>query len=236
MDIKTELNYFRQQLQAQADPTRAEGEKRYLKSDLKFYGLSVPRLEKLIKAWLKEHADTPIDELVTLAEKLWESDYHEEKSLAVFMLVHRAKKLTLAHMPFIEKMMHEVNTWAHLDEIAVHIVGNMIETDPKTLDYLTGWAKSDNFWVRRTAILAQVLQFRRGEGNFELFAQIAAPMFQEGSGWSKEERFFIRKAIGWALRELAPKQPKLVYNFVQQYKDVMSGLTFREATRKLPSQ
>lgn len=96
----------------------------------------------------------------------------------------------------------------------------MIETDPKTLDYLTGWAKSDNFWVRRTVILAQVLQFRRGEG----------------SDWSKEERFFIRKAIGWALRELAPKQPKLVYNFVQQYKDVMSGLTFREATRKLPSQ
>ncbi|MBZ0309269.1 MAG: DNA alkylation repair protein, partial [Anaerolineae bacterium] len=217
MDYAAELSYFKQELQELADPARAVSEKKYLKSALQFYGVSVPKLEKLIKTWLREHKAASIDDLLKLAEKLWDSAYHEEKSLAVFMLVHRANNLTLAHLPFIEKMMGEVNTWAHLDEIAVNLVGNLIDSDPRTLDFLTEWAKSDNFWIRRTAILAQVLQFRRGEGNFDLFSKIVVPMFQEGKHWSKEERFFIRKAIGWALRELAPKRPEIVYNFVQQY-------------------
>lgn len=77
--------------------------------------MSVPKLEKLIKTWLKEPKEASIDDLLKLAEKLWDSRYHEEKSLAVFMLVHRAKNLTLAH----------------LDEIAVNLVGNLIESDPE---------------------------------------------------------------------------------------------------------
>ena len=59
-------------------------------------------------------------------------------------------------------------------------------------------------------------------------------MFQGGTDWSKEERFFIRKAIGWALRELAPRRPELVYDFLKTYHHQMSGLTFKEGSRKLP--
>jgi 3-methyladenine DNA glycosylase AlkD len=65
---------------------------------------------------------------------------------------------------------------------------------------------------------------------------MAVPMFNEGQGWSKDERFFIRKAMGWALRELATCQPEWVLRFVQKYQSEMAGLTYREATRKLPPE
>ncbi len=61
-------------------------------------------------------------------------------------------------------------------------------------------------------------------------------MLDEGKNWSKEERFFIRKAVGWSLREIANVEPEVAFNFVNRYKHNMSGLTFREATRKLSAK
>lgn len=236
MNIESEIAAFRQQLQALADPHRAEGEKAYLKSPLDFYGLTVPALDRIASQWSKEHRQTGITDVVALAGRLWDSTYHEEKSLAIMLLQHRRKELTLEHIPLVEKMIGEATTWAHLDEIAVHLVGSLIDNDPRTLACLPVWAQSDNFWVRRAAILAQLPQFRRGQGDFDLFARLAVPMFREGEQWSKEERFFIRKAIGWVLRELSKANPELVYEFVRQHRHEMPGLTFREATRRLPAE
>ena len=61
-------------------------------------------------------------------------------------------------------------------------------------------------------------------------------MFDEDPAWTKDERFFIRKAIGWTLRELSKADPERVLIFAQQHCDAMSGLTFREGTRKLPDE
>jgi 3-methyladenine DNA glycosylase AlkD len=118
----------------------------------------------------------------------------------------------------------------------VWVVGAMIDNDPDMLAILPRWAKSPNFWVRRAAILAQLTQFRRGEGDLNLFEQLAVPMFDEGEDWTKDERFFIRKAIGWALREISKVQPEWVVTFVRQHRAAMSGLTFREGTRNLPDE
>lgn len=236
MNIESEIAAFRQQLQALADFHRAEGEKAYLKSPLDFYGVTVPALERIARQWSKEHHQADMADITALATRLWASPYHEEKSLAVMLLKQRGKDLTLEHLPLIETMIGEATTWAHLDEIAVHLVGGLIENDPRTLSYLPAWAESGSFWVRRAALLAQLLQFRRGEGDFDLFARLAVPMFREGEQWSKKERFFIRKAIGWVLRELSKANPELVYEFVRKHRHEMSSLTFREATRRLPPE
>ena len=144
--------------------------------------------------------------------------------------------LTVKQMPLVEKMINEATGWDHLDEIAVYVIGAMIDNDKAALKYLPEWSKSKNFWVRRASLLSQILQFRRKSGNKKLFFEIIVPMFDEDMHWSKEERFFIRKAIGWALREIANVEPEIVFKFIKQYRDKMSGLTFREASRKLPEK
>lgn len=234
MDAVSKVKFFRNELKKFADPRRAEGEKQYLKSALKHYGVTVPKVRKIAQAWLKTHSEETIDEVCALSQKLWDSNWHEEKSLAIELLTHRSSDLTSKHLPLVEKMIRSAKTWAHIDNIAVLVVGALIETDAKILRHLPKWSKSENFWVRRTAILAQMLQFRKGKGDFKLFSRIVVPMFNEGEQWSKEERFFIRKAIGWTLRELSKSRPELVFNFIKRHKDEMSGLTFREGSRNLP--
>jgi 3-methyladenine DNA glycosylase AlkD len=236
MNIQKEAKHFRSQLKELADTKRAKGEKKYLKSPMQHYGVTVPALRKLAKSWIKMHPDINIEELITLTNTLWSSKWHEDRMLAVFLLEQKKEDLNLKHMPTIEKMINSATGWAQLDGISVWLVGGMIDNDNKTLKYLKRWIRSKNFWVRRTALLAQIMQFRRGGGDLKLFEQIAVPQFKEGKEWSKEERFFIRKAIGWALRELAPQKPNTVFLFIRKYRDQMSGLTFREAKRKLPSE
>jgi 3-methyladenine DNA glycosylase AlkD len=235
MDYQAEVDYFRQQLRHHADPARATSEKAYLKSAQEFYGVTVPILRTIAKAWLKAHKSASMTEIAELAGQLWDTGWHEERSLAAMLLEYRSRDLGPQQMPLIERMIHEATTWAHLDAIAAWVIGPMIDKYPAMLDYLPKWAESENFWVRRTAILAQLPQFRRGEGDLALFERLALPMFDEGKGWSKDERFFIRKAIGWTLREIAAWNPQFVFDFVQRHRDRMSGLTLREATRKLPA-
>ena len=225
------------QLRAQAKPERAAGEKQYLRSDLHFHGVSVPLCYAILRAWLKAHPALTPGEMGALAAALWASDWHEERTLAIFLFEERPKLLTLDHLPVIETMIREANTWAHIDEIAIHVVGVLLERHPDAMRaHLLHWAGDANFWVRRVPVLAQNGQFRKGGGDFALFEQIAAPMLDEGKAWTKDERFFIRKAMGWALRELCKHHPAWVVDFVNRHGARMSGLTLREATRKLPPE
>ena len=93
---------------------------------------------------------------------------------------------------------------------------------------LRTWARDRDFWVRRTALLAQLRALRHGGGDFALFAEIAAPMLEE-------REFFIRKAIGWVLREVSKKRPELVRDFLAEHGARASGLTRREASKYLPA-
>jgi len=91
---------------------------------------------------------------------------------------------------------------------------------------LDRWATDENFWVRRAALLALLRPLRRGEGDFDRFARYADMMLAE-------REFFIRKAIGWVLREVSKKRPALLRELVASHGAQMSGLTRREATKYL---
>jgi 3-methyladenine DNA glycosylase AlkD len=83
--------------------------------------------------------------------------------------------------------------------------------------------------VRRTALLAQERELKKGRGDFELFARVAAPMLEE-------REFFIRKAIGWVLRETGKMRPQLAHRFLAKHLDRVSGLTLREGAKYLPAE
>ena len=89
------------------------------------------------------------------------------------------------------------------------------------------WAKNREMWLRRSALLALLTPLRRGEGDFALFGKLAVPMLGERDA-------FIRKAIGWVLREVGKKRPELTRGFLDAHGEAMSALTRREAGRLLP--
>lgn len=223
MDIHTELKKL-------SDPARAEGEKKYLKSPMKHYGVTVPQLHKIARAWVKENSDMPIGAVVKFTDALWDSGYHEERWLATDILIERREDLTLHHLAAVEQRVRTAIGWAQLDDIAAWLVGTLYEKDRDKMEgVLRTWITDDNVWVRRAALLAQLVPLREGRGDFLLFTELAVPLLGE-------KDFFIRKAIGWVLRERVKKVPLDTFGFVQKYRSRMSGLSYREATRKLPSQ
>jgi len=114
--------------------------------------------------------------------------------------------------------------WAQVDHLATKVIGSIAGVNAR----LRGWARDPDFWVRRTALLAQHDALRAGAGDFELFAEIAAPMLEE-------REFFVRKAIGWVLREVSKRRPELTAAFLREHAGRVSGLTFREGSRRLPA-
>jgi len=225
------------------DPVRAEKEKAYLYSDLKHYGIPSKDKKDFLKRYKSEIKSLSKKQALSLVKLLWSKSSFEEKGAALHVLELHEDKLNISDMPLIEMMMRESKGWALLDSLIIPLMPGLLEKDKRIYKYLKKWIRDNNFWVRRSALLAQLLLFRKGAGGKrELFFDMAVSQFDEswidniykGAEEKKRAKFFMRKAIGWSLREMSQKNPKTVYDFLKKNKDKMSGLSFREGSRKLP--
>jgi len=235
---------LQQYLAANGDPVRAEKEKAYLYSDLKHYGVPFGKQNAFTRSHKKYLKALPKPEALRLVRHLWEQPSFEERIMATSILSLHAESLTPKDLPLIEKMMRESGGWALLDNLIIPIMPHLLSKYPEIYDVLSDWIKDDDYWVRRSALLAQLLFFRRGEGGRPaFFFQLAQSQLDEfwindqypDALQRKRARFFIRKAIGWTLREMSAHQPQKVVAFLKANRDQMSGLSFREGSRKLPT-
>jgi 3-methyladenine DNA glycosylase AlkD len=214
------------ELRSRGTPERAEQERRYLKSELEHYGVTVPAIRAVAKAVRRQHADLGHDDLVALATALWAAPVHERRMATVELLDLYADRLRPADLKLLEQLLRESKTWALVDSLAASVVGPLIERHPKSAAVLDRWATDDDFWIRRSALLALLIALRRGEGDFERFSRYADAMLGE-------KEFFIRKAIGWVLRDTARKRPDMVYEWLLPRASRASGVTLREAVKPL---
>ena len=127
----------------------------------------------------------------------------------------------------IERMIRESKTWAYVDNLAASVMGPLVEANPGLMETLDRWAEDEDFWVRRSAMLALLLPLREGRGDLERFFRYADSMLDE-------REFFIRKAIGWVLRETSKKRPAEVREYLASRIGRVSGLTLREGAKRLP--
>jgi len=213
-------------LRATGEPARAEQERRYLKSDLVHLGVSVPATRQIVRAALAERPALGHRELADLVSALWASRVFECRRAAVEVLEVRCDALRPADIQLVETFLRESGTWALVDELATRVVGDLVERFPELASTLDRWASDEDFWIRRSALLALLLPLRRGEGDFERFGRYADAMLEE-------REFFIRKAIGWVLRDTGRRRPHLVYDWLAPRVMRASGTTVREAVKSL---
>lgn len=224
MDVNSSVKALSTRLREAGTPERAINEKRYLKSELEFWGVALPDIRRAVKAVVTGpvvHA-----ELVTLIELLWREPIHELRMAAVEIATTHAAHLEPADVPLLERMLRESKTWAFVDALAVHAAGPVLARHPGEDSILDRWATDDDFWIRRSALLSHLGPLRQGAGNWDRFARYADAMLEE-------KEFFIRKAIGWILRDTARKRPDLVYQWIEPRADRASGVTIREAVKRL---
>jgi 3-methyladenine DNA glycosylase AlkD len=178
----------------------------------------------------REHGELDRGTLVLLVRGLWAHPIFEHRLMAVLLLETFKPRLRPADFRMLERLVRESRTWALVDELAVTVAGPLVERHPSLLGRLDRWSEDRDFWVRRSALLTLLRPLRRGDGDFDRFAAYADSMLEE-------REFFIRKAIGWVLRETSKKRPALVYEWLLPRCDRASGVTVREAVRWLsPAQ
>ena len=214
------------ELRKVARPARAAAEKAYLKSELELWGVMVPDVRRIAVEYAKAHPELGRNDLKAIAFAAFRTQVFDLRSVAIALSDRRKAVLEDRDLPWLLDLVDASKTWAHVDWIAATVIGDVVGRYPAVLRWLPIWAKQRNFWIRRTALLAQLNTLKRGEGDWELFTRLAAGMLDE-------KEFFIRKAIGWVLREVSKKRPKIVYEFIRAHRDEMSWLTLREGAKYL---
>ena len=215
------------ELRAAGDPDRAEQEKRYLKSRLEHHGVSVPVIRRIARDSWREAGGLPRDALLATVEALWARPVHECRMSAVELLELGADELVPQEIALVERLIRESGTWALVDGLAASVTAPLVERHPELGAVLDRWAVDDDFWLRRSALLALLPPLRRGGGDFARFGRHAEAMLGDREP-------FVGKAIGWVLRDTARRRPELVAAWLEPRAARASGVTVREAVKHLP--
>jgi 3-methyladenine DNA glycosylase AlkD len=224
------VDAIRSELARHADPERAVVQQRYMRSAIPYRGLSAPRLATVLRPILADPglriAERPVWEATIRA--LWdEVGYREEWYAAIALARYRAYRAWVDSdaMPLWRHLIVAGAWWDVVDEVATHLVRAALDGAPEVESLrLREWAMDEHLWLRRTAIIAQVGRGDRCDE--DLLTDVIEPNLEDRD-------FFIRKAIGWALRDHARVAPHWVRRFVEVHAQQLSGLSRREATRHL---
>ena len=207
------------------EPGRAAAQQAYMKTTQPFLGVSIPQVRKVTKDLAAERELDSAETRLKAATELFSGATHREHWYAAGELCnHRVVKGRLEFLPLYERMVLEGAWWDIVDGCSRRF-GELLLANPGTMEpLLRAWATDEFMWFRRISMIAQL---HAGDNtntellDYALEANLGDP------------EFFIRKAMGWSLRQYGKTDPSWVLEWVQQNKERMSNLSYREAIKRL---
>lgn len=222
------LERLRAELSAAGDPVRATAQRAYMKSAMPFHGLDAPELRALLRPHLAAYSPASRAAWDATVRGLWDGATHREERYAALAFARHRRARGWQNVDALDLYRHLVVTgawWDLVDEAASHLVGGVLAGHRADATPVIGaWARDDDPWLRRTAVLAQLRH--KGDTDLALLADVIGANLDDGSFW-------LRKAIGWALREHARTDPDWVRERVAAWGDRLSPLSRREALKHL---
>ncbi|MEU1404425.1 DNA alkylation repair protein [Streptomyces sp. NPDC005728] len=211
---------------AAADADRAVAMRAYMKDVAPFLGIPTPARRALSRTVLAGTPRPDEEDCTAIALRCWWLPEREYQYFAVDYLRRHTARCSSAFLPVARYLLTTVPWWDTVDLLAAHVVGALVAADPGLTADMDAWITDDHLWVARTALLHQLGHKERTDAD-RLFAYC---LLQSG-----HPDFFIRKAIGWALREYAKTDPEAVRSFVARERGRFAPLTVREALKNIGS-
>ena len=207
---------------AHKNATVAKGAKAYLLNQFEFYGIKTPIRRKLCKEFYKANPISTHKELTVLIKECFAAPQREMHYFAIELLGYHKKLWSKQTIPLMEWMVTHHSWWDSVDSTNSHVIGKFFLQFPEYIKPTTSkWNKSSNIWLQRMSILFQLMY--KDKTDTTLLTKYI-------ENCALEEEFFIRKAIGWALRAYAYKNKKWVIQFVKDHPS-LSNLSKREALK-----
>ncbi|MDE2431160.1 MAG: DNA alkylation repair protein [Burkholderiales bacterium] len=225
--MKTTAEIFQQVLCNAANPDRALTMRAYMKNQFVFFGVATPERRQLCRPLMPQPGQLTATQLIELVQDLWTFEQRELHYLAIDLLARHFRLLEVSHIDWVLQLAQTHSWWDTVDGLT-SVIGDVLKlhlsADRHEQSIMDQALRHENFWIRRVAMLHQ-LGWRDQTDVARLFAyslQLA-----------EEKEFFIRKAIGWALRDYAWHDPGRVQQFLARHQTQLSGLSYREAAKNL---
>lgn len=221
-DIVAELT---ERLTPHIEPGRAASQQAYMKTTQEFLGVRAPQVRAVTKAFAIERALDSAEARLAAATELWNGATHREHWYAAGELcAHRLAKGRMEFLPLYEQMILEGAWWDIVDGCSRRF-GELLLANPEIMTpLLRAWATDDFMWKRRMSMIAQLHSATRTNTvllDYALESNLS------------DTEFFIRKALGWSLRQYGKTDPQWVLEWVTRNKADMSNLSYREAIKRL---
>ena len=214
---------LREKLELLASQEVAIQQKKYMRNKFEFLGVKSPERRLVLKEFLKK-IKLP-ENIWDWVQELWQEEEREFQYCAVEILMKYSRKnMKMEDITEIEKLILDKSWWDSVDALS-GIVGNyFLQYPEKKKNISSKWLESKNIWLIRMAIIFQ-LSYKNKTDEQLLFENILRAV--------SHQDFFVRKAIGWALRQYARVQAQKVANFVQNNEEILSTLSKREALKHI---
>ena len=224
MTVAEFLRAVRAALRPLKDTERARGMRAYMRGRFVYLGVGTPERRAAVLLLLRAFKPASAAQLRKAAEALWAMREREYQYVAADLLIRYQAVLNLGDLPWLLELAQQKSWWDTVDCI-VKVVGKIVRrAGAKGVRAMDRAVKHEDFWVRRIAMLHQLGW--RGETDTERLFRFAELL-------GAEKEFFIRKAIGWALRDYAWHDWRAVEKFLKSTRVELSGLTVREASKNL---
>ena len=222
------LKQLRTELKRVADARKAPQMQAYMKSEMPYLGVQTPVSRPIFRRLLNPVEFRSASEWRTTVREIWDDAlFREERYGALFLCKTKNSRpfQNPAALPLYRYLVVSGAWWDYVDDIAVHSIAPIVQAYPDVMKpKMLAWSRDKNIWIRRSAILSQL--FAKDATDLKLLYACIEPSL--GS-----EEFFLNKAIGWALRQLAWTQPKTVLAYVKKNEGRLHPLSVREATKNL---
>lgn len=219
---KTSIRNLIHLFQSNANPELAVQMSRYMKNEFPFFGIKSPERRAVSKIWMNEIQISTETDLFKIVMELWKLDKREFQYVACDLLKKYKNILTENALKQLKYFIYTKSWWDTVDVLASHPVGQIVLKFPACSQTMYSWIYNKNMWVRRTVILHQ-LSFKSQTDEKRLFKYCEKCI--------NEDEFFIRKAIGWALRQYSYTNMEAVVEFVRKNEERLSPLSKREALK-----
>lgn len=207
-----------------SDKKKAIKQKSYLKNKFEFYGISSPERKKIQKKIFKENIINDENLIIKEIQNLWKSEYREMHYAACDFAIYNFKKFSNKIFDIFEYMIKNNSWWDTVDTISSNLIGKFILKNKEYLEIMDKWILNENIWVSRAAIIFQ-LKWKNNTDEKRLFNYCLLK--------ANEKEFFIKKAIGWSLREYSKTNNCAVKNFIKENNKKLSFLSIKEGSKYL---
>ena len=210
---------------------RAVGEKRYLKSDAVFFGVTLPKTRKLVAGQVAEFKRRQdLTGAIKFSKVLWQTGVHEPRTAAIMLIEHCESFYDDRVWALGQSWLGELDNWALCDGVAPGLIAPFVQTavqkHKSRRREVLRWTRDTNPWIRRGALLASILSTRI-DREWEFVLNVAVRL-------REDPEYFVQKGLGWMLRECAHHNPREVIEFIQTHRSVMRRSTVTNAISRLP--